>query len=152
MRTRIIRLIVTIGMLGVIHFTKAQTTFVSSYIEQTKVGSKVGTQLGFETRHGYEIGAFYQKEADIIVTEENKPRFYEKEFKGMFFAGNIIEGRKIKVKLNVRTGVTNKINFTITPSVMGSYQLGKSARLLCGIGMRTLRPTLRLGMRFNIAG
>lgn len=150
MRTRIIRLIVTIGMLGVIHFTKAQTTFVSSYIEQTKVGSKVGTQLGFETRHGYEIGAFYQKEADIIVTEENKPRFYEKEFKGMFFAGNIIEGRKIKVKLNVRTGVTNKINFSITPSVVGYYKISRYIGFQTGIGIRSLRPTLQAGLRISM--
>lgn len=134
-------------MLGAIHFAKAQTTFVSTYIEQTKIGSKIGTQIGYESRHGYEIGAFYQKEADIIVTEENKPRFYEQEFKGMFFAGTIVHGRKANLKINVRTGVTNNINFAITPSVIGNYNISRFIRFQAGLGIRSFRPTLQAGLR-----
>lgn len=152
MKTRIIRLAITLAMLTSIHLVNAQETFVSTYIEQTKVGQKLGTQLGYESREGYELGVFYQKEATIFGSNDDstKPRFYEQEFAGAFFAASLIRNKRYNVKFNVRTGVTNKINFTITPSVIGNYKLNKFIKLQCGIGMRALRPTMQAGLRIAL--
>ncbi|MGB3464888.1 MAG: hypothetical protein WBA74_06455 [Cyclobacteriaceae bacterium] len=152
MRTRLLRLLITLGMLISINCAKAQQTFIEPITEQTMVGQKLGVQVGYESPLGYEIGAFYQQASSMLITGENAdmPRFYEQEFIGAFFAGTLWSGHNCDIKLNVRTGATNRANFTITPSVMGSYKLSRSMKLQCGVGMRNLRPTLRLGLRLSV--
>ncbi|MGB3464885.1 MAG: hypothetical protein WBA74_06440 [Cyclobacteriaceae bacterium] len=154
MKIRIFRLAITLFMLLSIHLAKAQQPFASTYIEQTKVGQKIGFQLGYESRDGYELGIFHQQHGglfDLTFTEDGQlPRFYEQTFTGAFFAGNILSGKNTSLKLMVRTGAVNNFNFAITPSVIGHYRLGKFIRLHCGIGVRALRPTFQTGIRIAL--
>lgn len=152
MKTRILRLIITVGTLLTVHMTRAQEVFIEPYAEQTITGQKLGLQIGHESPLGYEIGTFIQKESAVFVSREGaeKPRFYEQEFIGVFFAGSIYSSDQFDVKVNVRTGAVNRTNFAITPAVIGSYRLSKFMKLQGGLGMRALRPTFRLGLRLVI--
>lgn len=127
--------------------TKAQNIAVSTYIEQTKVSPKIGYMMGyhFGEELGIEAGAFYQTEiqapSQLEATEYNmQPR--EKTFAGVFFNYPAYNGKKIDVIIQLRTGLVNGENFTITPSIEGKYDLAKNLSVSAGIGTRCLTPSM----------
>ncbi|MEQ9425124.1 MAG: hypothetical protein RJQ09_11940, partial [Cyclobacteriaceae bacterium] len=140
----------TITLIASLNFALAQGLFASSYVEKTNISPKMGTQIGYQFDWGVEVGVFFQDEADFLNHGEIKrPRFYEKSFTGVFFAYPILETKNLDLKLNVRTGAVNKINFAITPSLIGTYSLHKNLKVFSGIGVRTFRPTLQAGIKFS---
>lgn len=155
MKIKFLRLGITLFMFLSIYMAKAQQPLAGTYLEQTSVGQKVGFQLGYETGGGYEIGIFHQQHGSLIqlpfAEPAALPRFYEKTFSGAYFAGNIAEGKNTSLKLMVRTGAVNKTNFSITPSLIGQYNLGKFIRIDCGVGVRAFRPTFRTGIRIALS-
>ena len=128
----------------------AQQLFVGSYVENTCINAKLGTRIGLLTNQEFEVGGFYQSESKIFQSEENKPLFYEKEFFGVFMAAPLLVRDHYQLKLNVRTGAVNKINFAITPSIVMDYKLFNQVSLNGGIGVKALKPTLQAGIRINI--
>ncbi len=126
------------------------TFATGSYVEKTCVNAKIGTRIGWLTKQGFEVGGFYQNEANIFQSTEDKPLFYEKEFFGVFMAAPVFVRDNYQVKLNVRTGAVNQINFAITPSVVMDYKLFNQVHLNGGIGVKALKPTLQAGIRINI--
>ena len=125
---------------------------VRTYVEQTIVGTKVGTAIGRETKASYrtplswEYGGFYQEAVDLSnapVNEVDKEAatVYEKEFFGLYGGVVLRDGNFINVRFNVRTGVTNRENFAITPSVLGQVKVLRSVRIGGGLGIRSFRPT-----------
>ncbi|WP_258097951.1 hypothetical protein [Marinoscillum pacificum] len=116
---------------------------LKSYIEQTEVGPKVGSALGFNTKSGIEIGGFFQKAVDGMLTEESTPWNCEKEFYGAYFTYPVVSGQFFDLGFNVRTGVSNGENFTITPSLLTSVSPIKQVKVGAGLGVRAMRPTVQ---------
>ncbi len=138
-------------LIGVANASHGQEIYTTSYMEKTSVSPKMGIQIGYEFKGGYMIGGFYQKEVDLPRNEEvNKPRFYEQEFYGVSFAGNVFTYKNLDAQGNVRTGVSNNINFCITPSIMLDYRLIKLIHIKGGIGVRGFKPTYQGGISIHM--
>ena len=138
-------------LVGASLFAKSQELFTTSYMEKTKVSPKLGIQVGYKLKGGYTIGGFYQKEVELPMSQEvSKPRFYEKELYGVVLGTNLYCYKSLSVDLNVRTGVSNKANFVITPSTIVDYNLGKMIHVQGGIGMRGFRPTYLAGISIHM--
>jgi len=128
-----------------------QELFFNTYMEQTSVSLKMGGQLGYEFEDGYEIGGFYQSESKILEPETNKlPTLREKKFFGVLLSGPILIRRGYNLKINARTGISNGTNFVITPSLISNLDIVKHIKLQTGLGIRALRPTFQLGLRFQL--
>ncbi len=129
----------------------AQKTFMNTYVERTKVGPKMGTQLGVSFDEKYEIAAFFQRQAPMLEFGESspKPRFYEKEFAGVLFAGSIWQRGDFNILMNARVGVSNKINFVITPSVVSEIKVTSMLSVQAGVGVRAFRPTAQFGIKIS---
>lgn len=132
-----------------------QGLYMASYVEQTNSSPKVGVQMGYDFDHGYAIGyklgAFYQNEVDLLPGRTEKShRFREQEFFGLVFGAELLTWRNFEVDLGVRTGIVNKTNFSITPSIDIDYQPGKRIKFAAGIGVRSFRPTFLTGLNINL--
>jgi len=84
----------------------AQRLNVTTYVEKTNIGIKGGTAFGFENHLGFEYGGFYQ-EAELTEglfgqERDELPRFYEKEFFGLYGAAPLMVRAKYDLKINVR--------------------------------------------------
>lgn len=145
-------LFTTLAILVIIGVSSAQNIAVGSYIEQTQVGPKIGTSIGFNTSMNVEFGGFYQKAVEQVAPEGVRPWTYEREFYGAYFNYPIVEGNITALKFNVRTGVTNGENFLITPSLLGSISPVKAVKIGAGLGMRAFRPTLRGSISIKLGG
>lgn len=131
--------------------TQAQHTQVTTYIERTVVGPKVGTSIGYEFRDLVEVGGFYQKAISTATGNEPYGYSFEKEFYGAYFSYPLMADiHHTTLKLNVRTGVTNGQNFLITPSVLANYHPIKNLSVGAGVGVRVLRPTLQASIKFSL--
>ncbi|MEM9895365.1 MAG: hypothetical protein AAF789_03270 [Bacteroidota bacterium] len=126
----------------------SQQLKITKYIERTHISPKIGTAIGFVNQYGWEYGAFYQ-EASILestMSEERRsqlPRFYEREFYGAYFSAPLLYSGNLKLKMNVRTGVSNGENFVITPSLLSDYKVTRRITIGAGVGSRAFRPTLQ---------
>lgn len=129
----------------------SQGITAKSYIEQTQVGNKLGTAIGYTFPCKVEIGGFYQKTADFMNAQEITERFYEKEFTGMYVNLPLKHYGKLNFDLNIRTGAVNGQNFAITPSILGSYSPVKAIKLGLGLGTRMFRPTLQASISIKIS-
>jgi len=132
----------------------AQRLNVTTYVEKTNIGIKGGTAFGFENHLGFEYGGFYQ-EAELTEglfgqERDELPRFYEKEFFGLYGAAPLMVRAKYDLKINVRMGVTNGENFLITPSLVANYQLMKIISVRGGIGARSFQPTFQAGINIKL--
>jgi len=126
----------------------AQRLNVTTYVEKTNIGIKGGTAFGFENHLGFEYGGFYQ---ELFGQERDElPRFYEKEFFGLYGAAPLMVRAKYDLKINVRMGVTNGENFLITPSLVANYQLMKIISVRGGIGARSFQPTFQAGINIKL--
>lgn len=121
-----------------------------TYVEKTSVGNKLGTAIGYSFSSQVEVGGFYQQSAAFLGSPENMPRFYEKEFAGVYFNYPLSRWDKAGLDMNVRTGVTNGENFAITPSVLGYYQPFTPIKVGMGIGVRAFRPTLQASIAISL--
>ncbi|WP_258105284.1 hypothetical protein [Marinoscillum sp. MHG1-6] len=131
----------------------AQSPTVSTYLEQTKMGAKLGYTVGVTFKNQYQLGGFYQKDISNGDGAENVPRhlIYEQEFYGVYFSAPLKSGEKFGLSTQVRTGVTNGENFTITPSLLGSYRPVKFISLNAGLGIRAFRPTAIAGISLRLS-
>ena len=129
---------------------QAQTLSMSTYVEQTKVSPKLGTRVGIEFVNQIGLGGFYQKSAIALEAEYGRPMTSENVFYGMYFGYPLMNRGAMDLKLNIRTGVTNGENFTITPSVQSSFRLLQKVSLEAGVGVRSFRPTAMAGLRINL--
>ena len=125
----------TITLAAVLGTASAQQFVMRTYVEKTKISMKSGTAFGMENRYGWEYGGFYQESSlmESLLSNEEKgalPRFYEKEFYGMYFAAPVMDTKYVVVKAQVRTGVSNGENFVITPSVLADYSPSRHIRLV----------------------
>ncbi len=142
------RLLFVLVLTGVLGTTSAQQFVLRTYLEKTKISVKTGSSFGVENRYGWEYGGFYQQSLlmeSFLGNEEktNLPRFYEKEFYGMYFAAPVIVSSGIVLKAQVRTGVSNGANFVITPSLLADYKPSRHIRFGVGLGSRAFRPTMQ---------
>ncbi len=138
-------------LVGASLFANSQEVFTTSYMEKTSVSPKLGIQVGYKLKGGYTIGGFYQKEVELPMNQEvNKPRFYEKELYGLVLGANLYSYKGLSVDFNVRTGVSNKTNFLITPSTIVDYRLAKMIHVQGGVGMRSFRPTYQVGISVHM--
>ncbi|MEQ8582480.1 MAG: hypothetical protein RIC30_07580 [Marinoscillum sp.] len=128
----------------------AQGITAKSYIEQTQVGIKLGTAVGYVFPCKVEVGAFHQEPNKFLDNQELPYRFYEKKFTGMYLNLPLKHYDFIGFDLNVRTGVTNGENFAITPSLLGYFNPIPPVKLTMGMGTRMLRPTLQAGVTIKI--
>lgn len=128
----------------------SQGITAKSYIEQTQVGNKLGTAIGYTFPCKVEIGGFYQQTADFMNTQEITPRFYEKEFTGMYINLPLKHYGKLNFDLNIRTGAVNGQNFAIAPALLSSYSPMKAIKLGVGIGTRMFRPTLQAAVSIKL--
>ena len=124
-------------------FAFGQDLSLRSYIEQTEVGPKVGSALGYNTKSGIEVGGFFQKAVDGMSPEGATPWNYEKEFYGAYFTYPVVDGYFFDLGFNVRTGVSNGENFIITPSLLTSVSPIKQVKVGAGLGVRAMRPTVQ---------
>jgi hypothetical protein len=146
--------IYTLALLVTLALTQAnaQQPFVKSYVERTHISPKIGTQLGYEFKHDFEVGIFYQKETKAFSNDETaKPGIYEQEFLGMFFSGPLVTREKYDLKINVRTGAVNKTLFSITPSLIAGYKVFKAVELQAGFGIKSFNVTTQAGIRINLS-
>ena len=135
-------ILITIALIIISLATYGQSLSLSSYVEQTQIGPKLGTSIGFNTNIDIEVGGFYQKAVEVTGTEGMRPWKIEQEFYGAYFNYPITKGEHLGLKFNVRTGVSNGENFVITPSLLGSLSPVKAIKIGAGLGVRALRPTL----------
>ncbi|MFY0600084.1 MAG: hypothetical protein JXR03_10470 [Cyclobacteriaceae bacterium] len=144
-------LIIPILLLATTYKVNAQHSFITTYVEKTNVSPKQGIETGYEFKSKFEIGLFYQTESNALDnSEKSKPRFYEKEFTGFVFAGPLFIRDRYCVKAKVRTGVSNRTNFAITPSLSASYRLFRYVELNSGVGIRAFKPTYLAGLRISL--
>lgn len=136
-------------MVAVLGTVSSQRIIIKTYVEKTQMSPKTGTSLSYENSYGWELGGFFQEsslmETMTMNNEERAdlPRFYEKEFYGAFFSVPVKRSEMVDVKVQIRTGVTNGQNFTITPSLLADYKPLRNVRLGLGMGVRMLRPTMQ---------
>ncbi|MFY0600087.1 MAG: hypothetical protein JXR03_10485 [Cyclobacteriaceae bacterium] len=143
-------LIISILLLIGVNTAKAQRSFISTYVEKTHVSPKQGVNLGFEFKGGFEVGMFYQKESSVLENRESsKPRFYEKKFTGISISGPVLIRSAYDIKLNVRTGISNNINFAITPSILANWKVLSRLEINTGLGIRAFKPTYIVGIRIH---
>lgn len=132
-------------------FAKSQELFTTSYMEKTQVSPKLGIQVGYKLKGGYTIGGFYQKAIELPTNQETtKARFYEQAFYGVVLGTTLYNHKNVDIDLNVRTGVSNGLNFIITPSAIVDYRLGKMIHLKGGVGVRSFRPTYMAGISIHM--
>ncbi|MEQ8554028.1 MAG: hypothetical protein RIC06_22490 [Cyclobacteriaceae bacterium] len=132
-------------------FAKSQELFTTSYLEKTQVSPKLGIQIGYKLKGGYTIGGFYQKAVELPTNQETKkPRFHEQAFYGVVLGTTLYNHKNVDIDLNVRTGVSNGLNFIITPSAIVDYRLGKMIHLKGGVGVRSFRPTYMAGISIHM--
>lgn len=123
----------------------AQGITVASYVEQTSVSPKLGYMLGytFDSEIPVEVGAFFHNE--LMNPANGQTEFYNKRretsFVGAYFNYPAVVGHKFDLYLQIRTGVVNKENFTITPSLEGRMKLTKQLHIATAVGTRCFRPT-----------
>ncbi len=140
---------------AVIASASAQKLIIRTYLEKTHMSPKTGTSIGFENQFEWEYGVFFQEASlmeSLMMSEaalEDLPRQYEREFAGLYFAVPIISRAAYIVKMNVRTGLTNRENFAITPSILADYRLANHIRLGMGVGSRNFRPTIQGSLAFS---
>ena len=131
---------------GIGAFTaNAQRLQLKTYVENTHISPKAGVMIGFENKYAWEYGTFYQ-ESGILTgssSESSLPKNYERTLYGAFFAVPLVDTRKLDVKMQVRTGVSNGVNFVITPSAHAYYSLVRNVKFGVGLGTRAFRPTLQ---------
>tara|TARA_Y100000310_G_C20681223_1_gene816075 strand:+ start:2327 stop:2899 length:573 start_codon:yes stop_codon:yes gene_type:complete len=120
-----------------------QDISLNSYVEQTEVGPKVGTSVGYYGKSGIEVGGFYQKAVEGTAPEGASPWNYEKEFYGAYFTYPVVSGYLFDLGFNVRTGVSNDENFVITPSILTSISPIQQIKIGAGLGVRAMRPTIQ---------
>lgn len=149
-------LLLTLSLAAVLGTASAQQFILKTYVEKTKIGMKSGTAFGIENRYGWEYGGYYQESSlmESLLSNEEKavlPRFYEREFYGMYFSAPLLDSKYVILKAHVRTGVSNGENFVITPSILADYSPSRHIRFGVGIGSRAFRPTLQgsLSILFN---
>lgn len=141
----------TIILLAFISRGYAQNAFTTSYVEKTHVSPKIGVLVGYQFASKHEVGIFYQKEVDMPGGQDNSiPRFYEKEFFGINVASQLLSFDKANLIMDVRIGVTNKTNFSITPSLKLDYEFIKRFHIQGGVGVRSFNPTLQGGLKVDI--
>ncbi len=128
----------------------SQSIYASSYTESTHISPKIGAAVGFSFSNQIELGGFYQNSVTDVPTRSDGYKIYEETFMGMYFNYPIVSDRLASLKLNVRTGVTNSENFTITPSLLANYNLLKTMQLGVGVGVRAFRPTLQASVKFKM--
>lgn len=139
-------------LVAILGTATSQQRIVKTYFEQTQIGAKSGTSIGMLTRYNWEYGAFFQESSlleSLIMSEEQRaqrPRNYERQFYGVYFAAPIFLSEFTSVKFQVRTGISNNQNFVITPSVHMGYEALKNFRFELGVGTRAFRPTLMGGI------
>lgn len=126
----------------------AQQFILKTYAEKTSVSIKSGTAIGIENGFGWEYGGFFQESSlmESLLSEEAKkglPRFYEREFYGLYFAVPVVDTNYLTLKAQVRSGVSNGQNFVITPSVLADYSPFNHIRLGVGLGVRAFRATMQ---------
>ncbi|MEP1094105.1 MAG: hypothetical protein ABJG78_03295 [Cyclobacteriaceae bacterium] len=141
-------LLLALSLAAVLGTTSAQQFVLKTYTEKTKISTKTGTAFGIENRYGWEYGGFYQESSlmESLLSNEKKanlPRFYEKEFYGMYFSAPVMDSKYVVLKAHVRTGVSNGQNFVITPSFFADYNPSHHIRFGVGVGTRAFRPTLQ---------
>ncbi len=125
----------------------AQEVAISTYMERTMIGNKMGLAVGYKFPYGITVGGFYQEAPSFLGEPEAKPHTYERVFTGSYIAVPMNK----HMDFNVRTGVSNGRNFLITPSVWGYLNVLKTLDLGAGIGVRSFRPTLQTIIRFRIS-
>jgi hypothetical protein len=143
-------IIIAVLALGLTSVAMSQTMQVTSYVENTHVSPKLGTAITYLFPGMIEAGAFYQQSATPIEQEYGRPLREEREFLGAYMAYPFFIGDKWNVKLNVRTGISNKENFVITPAVQGTYALFRQIKIMAGVGTRNFRPTLMAGFKLTL--
>jgi hypothetical protein len=131
-------------------FVFGQQLAATVYVENTCISPKMGTMVGWEFGNLFEVGGFYQQCAKGVETEALTPPTCEKEMFGAYVACPVLVGQRTNLKLNIRTGVCNKQNFVISPSVRGSFKATRWAQVTAGVGVRGVSPTLMAGLRINI--
>lgn len=132
-------------------YINAQGFQASTYIERTHVSPKVGTAVGYEfSKTQIEVGGFFQQSTVQLEAEAGRPMTSEMNFIGAYFAYPLVNKGIANLKLNVRTGVSNGENFSITPSVLANVKPLKNISLGAGIGTRALRPTFMASVRFHL--
>ncbi len=137
----------------------AQSLTLSSYMEQTRVSPKIGTSVGYQfvSEYAYtdfifaaEVGGFYQQEVSTVSGENAKKRHREKSFFGIYMETPLVYLNKFSMGLNVRTGIQNKENFMITPSIKAKYQPADFISFSAGMGARCMQPTMLLDVKISL--
>lgn len=134
------------------HSVYSQDLALNSYVEQTEVGPKVGTSVGFNTRLHIEVGGFYQKAVEGVAPEGVPSVLHEREFYGAYFNYPIRRNEFLALKFNIRTGVSNNQNFVITPSLLGTVSPVRAVKIGAGVGVRAFRPTLQGSISIRLNG
>lgn len=125
----------------------AQEVAISTYIERTMIGNKMGFAVGYKFPYGITVGGFYQEAPSFFSEPESKPYAYERVFTGSYIVVPVND----HIDFNVRTGVSNGRNFMISPSLWGYLKVMKALDLGVGIGARSFHPTLQTSIRFRIS-
>ena len=137
---------------------QSQRLVATSYMEHTVVSPKTGLMVGNQFTFSYPgyksiqftAGAFYQSEVKMI-SGEGSGQPHETVFTGLFTEWSVINIGKFNTLLNIRTGVQNKTNFQITPSLKATYDVTNNFSLMSGIGSRGLfSPTYIYGIIVRI--
>ncbi|RED97004.1 hypothetical protein [Marinoscillum furvescens] len=132
-------------------YIQAQGFQATTYIERTHVSPKVGTAVGYEfNQTQIEVGGFFQQSTVELQAEAGRPLTSEMNFIGAYFAYPLLNKGIASLKLNVRTGVSNGENFSITPSILANVKPLRNISLGAGVGTRSLRPTFMASIRFHL--
>ncbi len=141
----------TIILLAFISRGYAQNAFATSYVEKTHVSPKIGVLAGYQFASKHEVGVFYQREVDGPEGQDNiRPRFYEKEFFGINLGSQLFSFHRANMLMDVRIGLINKSNFSITPSLKLDYEFIKRFHLQGGVGVRSFNPTFQGGLKIDL--
>lgn len=140
--------LLTISVLLFSGFIYGQGIKASTYMEYTSVSPKAGTSLSYFFKDQIEVGGFYQKSTVEIQREEGRPLCAEVEFFGAYFGYPLMVTEKSKINFDIRTGVTNGQNFTITPSISLHHSPIKFISLGVGVGVRSFKPTGVISISF----
>jgi len=132
--------------------SQAQVLTAHTYVEKTHISPKFGTRLGvYLPKSQIEVGGFYQYSAPVSKSELGSYTSYEKEFAGAYINYPLtINNPNLGLDLNLRTGLTNAKNFTITPTLLGHVKLLKQIYLNGGVGVRAFRPTYTFGIQLHL--
>lgn len=142
-----IRLSLTIMLVGIIFFAKGQAIHFSAGVEKTATRCLYGGGLTFETKGKWGLGAFYQAG---IINEAKESLKLNDAFYGVLFQVPLVKTQKIDFFATARLGMVNENFFVVVPGLETRIKTWRKLSTIFGMGYRVGYPAIGIKLSHPI--